>query len=112
MNLDFKVLLSDPVVIGIFESVEEICTRKEDITPANILERLEGDSIKERFREAILSAPIYPHDMVEQALNEFEAKIQRIRRSESINKAREQGDIEGLNELLKSKGNRQGQTLQ
>jgi DNA primase len=112
MNLDYKVLLSDPVVIGIFESVEEICTGEEDIKPANILERLEGDSTKERFRETMLSAPIYPHDMVEQALNEFEAKIHRIRRSESINKAREQGDIEGLNQLLKSKGNRQGQTLQ
>jgi len=107
-NLDCKVLLSDPVVIGIFDSMYEIYTSEGEITPADILERLQGDSERERFREAMFSSPIYPHDMVEQALNEFEAKIHNVKISESIHRAKERGDIEELNQLLKLKGNKQG----
>jgi len=111
MTIDYKVLLSDPVVIRIFDSVQEIYAGERDIKPEDVLDRLRGDSARERFREAMLSAPICPSDMVEQALNEFEAKIQKINLSQSINEAKERGDIEGLNQLLKSKSNRQGQRL-
>ena len=39
------------------------------------------------------------------------AKIHKINLSQSINEAKERGDIEELNQLLKSKSNRQGQGL-
>jgi DNA primase len=105
---DCKVLLSDPVVVGIFNSMFEIYSSKGGIPSGDILERLEGDSARERFREAMLSPPIYPHEMVEQAVNEFEAKIDKIKMSESISRAREQGDMQGLNQLLKLKSMKQG----
>ncbi len=56
----------------------------------------------------MLASPIYPQDMVEQALDEFEAKIHNIKISESIHRAKERGDIQELNQLLKLKSNRQG----
>ncbi len=108
MDLDCRLLLSDPVVIGIFDSLYEIYGREGKIAPADMVERLPGDSARERFREAMLASPIYPHDMVEQALDEFEAKIHNIKISESIHRAKERGDIEELNQLLKLKSNRQG----
>ena len=108
MNIDYKVLLSDPVVIKIFDSVQEIYTGERDITPEDVLDRLSEGSARERFREAMLSAPICPSDMVEQALSEFEAKIHKINLSQSINEAKERGDIEGLNQLLKLKSEAQG----
>jgi DNA primase len=108
MDLDCRLLLSDPVVIGIFDSLYEIYGREGKIVPADMVERLPGDSARERFREAMLASPIYPQDMVEQALDEFEAKIHNIKISESIHRAKERGDIKELNQLLKLKSNRQG----
>jgi hypothetical protein len=108
MDLDCRLLLSDPVVIGIFDSLYEIYGREGKIVPADMVERLPGDSARERFREAMLASPIYPQDMVEQALDEFEAKIYNIKISESIHRAKERGDIKELNQLLKLKSNRQG----
>lgn len=108
MDLDCRLLLSDPAVIGIFDSLYEIYGREGKIVPADMVERLPGDSARERFREAMLASPIYPQDMVEQALDEFEAKIYNIKISESIHRAKERGDIKELNQLLKLKSNRQG----
>ncbi len=106
-DIDCKVLLSDPIVVGIFDSICEIYGREGKITPTDILERLQGDPARERFREVMLSPPIYPNDMVGQALDEFEAKIHSMKISESIKRAKERGDIEELNQLLKLKCNGQ-----
>jgi hypothetical protein len=104
---DCKVLLSDPTILGIFDSLHGIYANEGEVGPADMLDRLEGDSARERFREAMLSPPIYPLDRVEQAVEEFRAKIDQIKVSQSINKAREQGDLERLNQLLKLKCNGQ-----
>ncbi|MBW2609785.1 MAG: DNA primase [Deltaproteobacteria bacterium] len=101
MNRDCKLLLSDPIVMEIFDSMYEIYNREGEITPAEMLEKLEGESTRERFREVMLSSPIYPDEVVEQAVNEFEDRVHKIKLSESINRAREQGDIKGLNQLIK-----------
>jgi DNA primase len=107
MDLDCKVLLSDPVVRGIFDSLIEIHGREGKMTPADILERLPGDPARERFREAMLSSPIYPNDMVEQALDEFEAKIRKIKLAESNIKAIQEGDLERSNRILELKRKRE-----
>jgi DNA primase len=107
VELDYKVLLSDPVVIGIFDSLIEIYGREGKMTPADILERLPGDPARERFREAMLSSPIYPNDMVEQALDEFEAKIRKIKLAESNIKAIQEKDLERSNRILELKRKRE-----
>lgn len=106
MDLDCKVLLSDPVVRGIFDSLYEIHGREGKMAPADILESLPGDAARERFREAMLSSPIYPNDMVEQALDEFEAKIHKIKLAESNIKAIQEGDLERSNRILELKRKR------
>lgn len=111
MTRDCKLLLSDPIVMEIFDSMCEICNNEQEFTPEEILERLEGESVQERFREAMLSPRIYPDEMVELAIDEFEDRIKKIKLSESINRAREHGNIEELNQLLKLKSRGQGRRL-
>ncbi len=106
MDLDCKVLLSDPVVRGIFDSLHEIHGSEGNMAPADILERLQGDSARGRFREVMLSSPIYPNDMVEQALDEFEAKIHKIKLAESNIEAIQEGDLERSNRILELKRKR------
>ena len=55
----------------------------------------------------MLSPPIYPDGMVEQAVNEFEHRVDNIKITESISEAKRRGDIEELNRLLKLKSNRE-----
>jgi hypothetical protein len=54
----------------------------------------------------MLSSPIYPNDMVEQALDEFEAKIHKIKLAESNIKAIQEGDLERSNRILELKRKR------
>ena len=56
---------------------------------------------KEKFREIMMAPPIFPDDTVEQAIQEFEGKIRKIRIKESIDKAKKDGNIKELNRLLK-----------
>ena len=108
INHDFRILLSDPTVIEIFDAIAEIYKHGGECLPADILEELEGEQARERFRETMLMPPICRHDEVEQALKEFEDRINKIKMSESIKKALKQGDIEGLNKIPKLKRERWG----
>ncbi|MFC1866636.1 DNA primase [Thermodesulfobacteriota bacterium] len=103
MNPDYRVLLSDPVIIEIFDSMYEVFNREGEVTPSEILEKIEKETIRERFREMMLSPPIYADDAVDLAVKEFENRVYKIKISESINKAREQGDFEKVNQLIKLK---------
>ena len=88
----------------IFDTMVRFYKSKGELRPAEVLEHLVDEGAKERFREAMLAPPIYPDEVVEQAVSEFKQNIQRRRISESINEARASGDIEKLNQLLKSIG--------
>jgi hypothetical protein len=85
----------------IFDSMAEIYHREGPIPPADILERLEGEGARERFREAMLRPPICQDSEVEQALKEFEDRVHRIRISESKKRAIKEGDVAGLSEIPK-----------
>jgi DNA primase len=106
INADCRLLLSDPVIVTIFDSIDRIYKREGKIVPSEILENLEGEPSKERYREAMLSPPFYSGDSVEQALKEFEAKVNRIKLSESLMKSRD--DLEEKNRILMLKRNGQG----
>jgi len=101
------VLLSDPIVVEIFDFIQKIYPGKGKIENQTIQEELENEEARERFREAMISTPIYPGQAAEQAVEEFEVRINKIKRTENINKARKQGDIKVLNQLLRSKDNNQ-----
>ena len=105
INSDCRILLSDPVVIEIFNFVQKTYPGGGDIENKRIQKELENEEARERFREAMLSSPIYPGDAVELAVKEFEMRINKIKRTKHINKARKKGDIEVLNQLLRSGDN-------
>jgi DNA primase len=104
MNQDFKIILSDPVILEIFDT-------EGDLSPADILEKLRKAPVRERFREAMLTPPIFSDDMVEQAVNGLENKVHQTKMAESSIKARQQGDLERANKILELKRSRENQVL-
>ena len=111
MNQDFKVILSDPLIIEIFDTVLTIYHTEKDISPADIMEKIKKAPVRERFREAMLTPPIFADDMVEQAVNGLENKVHQIKIAESSIKARQQGDLERANKILELKRSRENQVL-
>jgi DNA primase len=98
---DFRLLLSDPTIMDIFDTVAEIYHNEGPLPPEAILDRLEREASKERFREVMLNAPICRDNEVDQALKDFEDRVHRIKISESKRRAMEAGDIEGLRKIPK-----------
>ncbi len=111
MNQDFKVVLSDPMIKEIFDTMIAIYHTEGEISPAGILEKLEKDPVRERFREAMMTPPIFSNDMVEQAVNGLESKVHKIKMAESSIRARQQGDLERANKILEQKRTRENQDL-
>ncbi len=111
MNQDLKVILSDPMIKEIFDTMIAIYHTEGEISPAGILEKLEKDPVRERFREAMMTPPIFSNDMVEQAVNGLESKVHKIKMAESSIRARQQGDLERANKILEQKRTRENQVL-
>jgi DNA primase len=101
LSNDFRRLLSDPTIAGIFDTVAEVYHGGAPLPPEAILERLEGEAAKERFREVMLGSPIFRDSEVGQALEDFENRVQRMKIAESKRRAMEQGDMEGLRQIPK-----------
>jgi len=101
LSNDFRQLLSDPTIVGIFDTVAEIYHDEGPLPPEAILDRLEGEAAKERFREVMLGSPICLDSEVGQALKDFENRVQRMKISESKRRAMEKGDVEGLSQIPK-----------
>ncbi len=111
MNQDLKVILSDPMIKEIFDAMIAIYNTEGEISPAEILEKLEKDPVRERFREAMMTPPIFSNDMVEQAVNGLESKVHKIKKAESSIRARQQGDLERANKILEQKRTRENQVF-
>jgi hypothetical protein len=98
---DFRLLLSDPTIMDIFDTVIEIYHSEGPLPPEAILDRLEREASKERFREVMLKPPICRENEVDQALKDFEDRVQRIKISDSKRRAMKEGDMEGLRKIPK-----------
>lgn len=103
LNDDLRLLLSNSSVIKIFNKMIKTYKQEREINPDRILEILDEDTEKEILSGIMLSDPIYREDNVTQAITDFEKKIQRVVIQNSINEAKESGDLERLNELIKLK---------
>lgn len=64
---------------------------------------LASEKAREQLREGLLMPSFYSDGTVDLAIQEFERKIRQIQLSISIQKAREEGDLESMNRLLKKK---------
>ncbi len=108
---DCRVLISDPVIGHIYDSIAGLSTEESVLEPAQILERLDGGVVQEKFREAMLSPSIFSGDEVDQVLKGFEDKILQLKMEDSKIKAKEQLDLEALNQVLKFKKARETRLL-
>ena len=98
---DFRLLISDSEVIKIFDRLAEVYRLEKRIDPEELLESLPEGPERDILNEVMLSEPIYKDDTVRQAVSEFENRIQDIILTNSINEAKNSGDLEKLNELIK-----------
>ena len=101
---DYSILLSDPVIIEIFRYMDHTFKKEGILKSDEIVERLNGEPAREKFREVMLSTPICPEDTLEQAVDEFINKISKVKLTRSFNKTK--GNIEESNRLLMAKKNR------
>lgn len=97
-----RLLLSDPVIIEIFDSIIEGFPEDGESTPGKILEGLTSAAAREMYREAMLSSPIYNYDVIDQALTEFAWKVKKIRLTESFRETN--NDLEKKNRIVQQKG--------
>jgi len=105
-NCEWKVLLSEPAVTEIVETFFENYPRGGSFSHEELLENLQNEDARKLLREALLLPSFYSDQMVELAVVELEEKVRQIKISASIQKAKESGDIESLNQLLKLKAQR------
>jgi DNA primase len=101
MTEEFRTLLSDPDVREVFEVMMETYRSEKKITPGEILERLRGDSARQVLRETLMGPSICREDEVDQAVQELQDKIHRLRIAESKTKALQRGDIQELSQIPK-----------
>ena len=106
MDCEWKTLVSDPAVKEIVGTFFQKYQQEGQCSPEDLEQGLDSEGARKQLREALLEAPYYSQQTVDQAVAEFEDKTHQIKISASIQKAKEQGDIEGLNQLLKLKAQR------
>ena len=99
-NVDFHKILSKPTTMEIFDQMLNIYKKGQQISNEAILERLGEESAAE-FRQAMMMPPIFTEEMAEEALSGFEEKVHRLSIGESLKKAKDQGDLQRLNQELK-----------
>jgi DNA primase len=97
-----RLLLSDPVIIEIFDTVSSASLAEGESTPEMVLESLASAAAGKMYREAVLSSPIYHEDVIDQALTEFSWKVKKIRLTESLKATSD--DLEKKNRIVKQKG--------
>ncbi len=105
MKRNYKVLVSNRIVLQILEDAHELFEREGIIAPSDILDRLKERTATETFRESMLNPPMFQADEAELAVREFEDRIQKIKITESKKRALKRGlktgDIEELNRIPK-----------
>jgi DNA primase len=105
-DLEWKSLLSDPVVIEIVGRILEKDPRAGAVDQEGILAGLSSEGAQEVFREAMFSPSIFTEEEVEKALQDFGEKILRIKIQDSVAQAKAKGDFETYNRILKLKKER------
>ncbi|MBN1627285.1 MAG: DNA primase [Deltaproteobacteria bacterium] len=102
MEIGCRLLLSDPIIMKIFDSLCIVSGDETEHAPDAMVERIEDTAARERYRETLLSASKYrDRSEVELALKEFEFKAKGIMISDSSRKTG--NDLEKKNLILKMK---------
>jgi DNA primase len=105
-DLEWKNLVSDPVVIEIVSCILEKDAGTGAIDQEDVLAGLLREEPREVLREAMLRPSIFTEEEVEKALQDFKEKILRIKIQNSVAQARAKGVFETYNRILKLKKER------
>jgi hypothetical protein len=102
MECDCRVLLSNPVVREIVDTIFKKLVQEGPSSTENIMEALESEAAREQLRE-ILHRPfiVYSDKDAEQAVREFEEKANQKKFMASLRNAK--GDVQAQNRLIKSR---------
>jgi DNA primase len=102
MECDCRILLSNPVVREIVDTIFEKLVEEGPSSTENIMEALESEAAREQLRE-ILHRPfiVYSDEDAEQAVREFEEKANQKKFMISLKNAK--GDVQAQNRLIKSR---------
>lgn len=103
MANEWDLLISDTDIMEIVRGIFEAHRVQGQFSPMALLQTLGSESAQQKMREALLLPPFYSNQTAEIAVREFEQKLNQIKLSQSINKAKERGDLESLNKILKLK---------
>ncbi len=96
----WELIVSDKNIVKIIKVLMEKFPFKGSLY--EVEEFLDDPITREQLRVALISNP-YDKDIVDQAVGEFLNKISKMRISQSISRARAEGNIEAINHLIKEK---------
>ncbi|MDY6882021.1 MAG: DNA primase [Desulfatiglans sp.] len=104
-DLDWKILLSDPVVIEIVECFFRTYNQKRPFLVEDLIENINTENARQELREALLLPPFHSDQEAEMAVTDFRERIHQKQISRAIKGLKKQGTIklEALNQLLKMK---------
>jgi hypothetical protein len=89
------------VDLEIVDVIFEVGRRGQAFSPEALEERMDGEDVRIRFRELLVSNAMYTDEEVAQAVKEIQMKTQKRMISESLKTVA--GDPEAVNRLLKLK---------
>ena len=106
MECDCRILLSDPVVVKIVDTIFAEFRQEVPFSAEKLLDILDSEAACERLREVLHRPFVCSEQDVEQAVVEFEEEVYQSKISISFQRAKERGDMERLVQLtrLKSQG--------
>ena len=99
----WESVISDPVVIEIIRVLIEKSPFEKSIS--EIENFFDSSEVKDQLRSVLMSAPFYSSESAGQAVREFKKKIAMAEISKSIKKAKDEGDMERLNYLIREREN-------
>jgi len=101
IDCECGILLSDPAIEKIVETFFQKYQEEGPFSPEELEGDLENEEARSQFRETLIGESFYADHEVEQAIADFERKAYQKKLSDSFKKAREKGDLEMQNKILK-----------
>ncbi len=107
LEAGWRSLVTHTAAHAAFASAERLLSEGREIIPEDIAEAV-SEEARSLLSEIMVSPPILPEDAVDQAVEEFVARIQ-TKSERAMTSAARQGDLERANELLHRKWKRLNQ---
>ncbi len=99
-KMDAMELVTDPALKTILKGLWNGIEGGRD--PANMVEDIPDERWRNRFREILIHGSIIESEELDQAINDFEKKVLKIKFLRSLEDAKKRGNIELIDRLLKT----------